>query len=127
MQDRPLARELIEAVSQFLSGEIAPTTGDPRLKFRALVAANVLSIVARELEQGEEFTRAEWHRLNALMGDDAPGEDVPAEIEVMTRALCARIRQGKADEGEFYRAALAHIEQTVVEKLQIANPRFLKR
>ena len=135
MQDHPTSIELIDAVAQFLNTELAPTLNDPRLKFRALVAANVLNIVGRELEMDAELTRAEWHRLDALMGDDpstplranAPGEDLRQEIDVMTRALCVRIRAGDADDGEFHDAAFAHVEQSVMEKLQVANPKYLER
>lgn len=127
MQDHPTARELLEAVTHFLNAEVVPTVNDPRMKFRALVAANVLTIVARELELNEELTRTEWHRLDALMGDDAPGENLAEELDVMTRALCARIRQGLADEGEFHDAVFAHVEQTVMEKLRVANPKYLER
>lgn len=127
MQDRPTSRELVEAVAQFLDREIAPTLNDPRLKFRALVAANVLNIVARELQQGDALLRAEWHRLDALMGDDAPGENFEQEVDVMTRALCVRLRAGEADEGEFHDRVFAHVKQTVIEKLQVANPKYLER
>lgn len=127
MQDRPSARELIDAVAHFLNAEVAPATNDARLKFRALVAANVLGIVSRELQAGDELLRAEWHRLNALMGGDAPGEDLRDEVDVMTRALCVRIREGKADEGEFHDAVFAHVDRMVSEKLQIANPRYLAK
>lgn len=127
MQDHPTSLELVNAVARFLMTEIAPTLSDPRLRFRALVAANVLTIVGRELQMGEELIQTEWHRLNALMGDDAPGEDVAQEIDVMTRALCFDIRQGKADQGEFHDAAFEHVEQTVIEKLQVANPKYLER
>ena len=127
MQDRPSALELVIAVAQFLDQELAPVLTDPRLKFRALVAANVLQIVGRELDLGDQQVQAEWHRLNALMGEDAPGEALRAEIDTMTRALCARIRAGEVDGGAFREAVLAHVEQTVIEKLQIANPRYLER
>ena len=54
MPDRPAAPELIEAVFEFLSGELLPTLDDHRLKFRTLVAMNALGIARRELEAGEE-------------------------------------------------------------------------
>lgn len=127
MQDHPTSLELVNAVAHFLNTELAPTLNDPRLKFRALVAANVLQIVAREMELGDELMRAEWHRLDALMGDDAPGENFAQEINMMTRALCVRIRAGDADAGEFHKRVFAHVEQTVMEKLQIANPRVLAK
>ena len=127
MQDHPTANELIDAVAQFLGMELVPTLNDPRQKFRALVAANVLQIVSRELQMGNDLTKAEWHRLNALMGEDAPGQDLHTEIDVMTRALCVKIRAGDADSGAFHDAVAAHVRQTVMEKLQVSNPKFLER
>src|SRR5262249_48838695 len=48
---RPTASELLEAVREFLTGQVMPaSTG--QLAFHARVAANVLAIVARELELG---------------------------------------------------------------------------
>ena len=48
---RPTASELLDAVREFLTGQVMPaTTG--QLAFHARVAANVLGIVARELELG---------------------------------------------------------------------------
>lgn len=127
MQDHPTANELVDAVAHFIGIELAPALNDPRLKFRVLVAANVLAIVSLELVSGDALLQAEWHRLNALMGDDAPGEDIAQEVEVMTRALCAQIRAGDADAGEFHEAVVAHTRQTVVEKLQVSNPKYLER
>ncbi len=48
---RPTASELLEAVREFLTGQVMPAaTG--QLAFHARVAANILGIVARELELG---------------------------------------------------------------------------
>ncbi len=151
VQDHPISLELINAVAQFLNTELAPTLNDPRLKFRALVAANVLQIVAREMELGNAFLRAEHERLLALlpspdfkrggdvssrsresisnMRDDTSGGEVDlhADIAAMNRELCQLIRAGKADKGAFHDAMFAHVEQTVTEKLQIANPKYLER
>lgn len=127
MQDRPTARELVEAAASFIEREIVPTVNDPRLRFRALVAANVLAIVSRELAEGDVALRAEWERLVTLLGADAPGEDLREEVDTMERALCAEIRSGRAELGGFRNEVLAHVEQTVKEKLQIANPRYLER
>ena len=45
------ASELLEAVREFLTGQVMPaTTG--QLAFHARVAANILGIVAREVELG---------------------------------------------------------------------------
>jgi hypothetical protein len=48
---RPTATELLEAVREFLTGQVMPdSTG--QLAFHARVAANILGIVAREVELG---------------------------------------------------------------------------
>jgi len=51
MREQPSTAELIDAVAEFITREIAPTLSG-RLAFHARVAANVLAIVARELELG---------------------------------------------------------------------------
>lgn len=48
---RPTASELLDAVREFLTDQVMPATGG-QLAFHARVAANVLGIVARELELG---------------------------------------------------------------------------
>ncbi len=48
---RPTASELLDAVRDFLTGSVMPATSG-QLAFHARVAANVLGIVARELELG---------------------------------------------------------------------------
>src|SRR6185312_15900074 len=48
---RPTASELLEAVREFLTGQVMPAcTG--QVAFHARVAANILGIVAREVELG---------------------------------------------------------------------------
>lgn len=126
MQDQPTDRELITAVAHFLQTEIASNVTDHRLKFRALVAANVLTIVERELEMGETLLRAERARLLKLL-DVTASDDVYADVEHMTRELARRIRAGQADDGPFHDAVFAHVKQTVIEKLQVANPKYLER
>jgi hypothetical protein len=55
---RPTASELLDAVRGFLTDQVMPaTTG--QLAFHARVAANVLAIVARELELGSIAPEAE--------------------------------------------------------------------
>jgi Domain of unknown function (DUF6285) len=48
---RPTASELLDAVREFLTGQVMPATSG-QLAFHARVAANALAIVARELELG---------------------------------------------------------------------------
>jgi hypothetical protein len=131
MQDRPNADELAAAVGEFLRSEVAPSISDPRLRFRVLIAANLMAILTRELQAGDEPAREEWRALAALLGTPgeppASGAALRVEADQMARQLCARIRRGDADEGSWAEAALAHAEEALARRLQIANPRFLAR
>jgi hypothetical protein len=129
MQDRPTAIELLTAVREFLEQDVLPGL-EGRERFHGLVAANVLAIVARELADEETQLVAEWQRLRDLLGVDEtvpPGrlDGLRAGIDALTRRLCDRIRAGDADAGPFADAVRAHVRTTVVEKLRIANPRYL--
>ncbi|HSL66017.1 MAG TPA: DUF6285 domain-containing protein [Gaiellaceae bacterium] len=97
MSDRPTAPELVEAVTEFLAGEVLPTVDDPRLRFRTLVALNALGIAYRELVE----------------------EPVP---ELDTAALAARLRAGDVREDD-----LALLKEHVAAKLRISNPGYLER
>ena len=132
MQDQPDKRELIEAVASFIEQEIIPFIPDARLRFRSLVAANVLNIVARELAVGDTPLRDEWQRLATLLNQpvtEPPGreDDLRAEVLALSRQLCAHIRAGEADDSPRYEAVFAHAEATVIDKLRVANPRYLAR
>jgi hypothetical protein len=132
LQDRPNARELIEAVASFLDNELVPTITDSRLRFRTLIAINVLGIVSRELELGNAVLIAEWQRLASLLAESEPTSPVNdanlvAEINALRRELRDRIRSGDFDEGDRFDAALNYAESAVAAKLRISNPRFLTR
>jgi hypothetical protein len=97
MPDRPNASELIEAVFEFLAGEVLPTAEDQRLKFRTLVAMNALGIARRELES------------NTVLLDQGQLAD-----------LAARIRAGETVE-------LDVLKEHVAAKLRISNPAYLEK
>jgi len=130
VQDRPTYRELLEAVQHFLEADVVPALDGPK-KFHARVAANVLAIVRRELDAEDAQLRREWQGLEVLLGD---AETLPAERDAARRrlgergeTLCARIRNGDADSGPWRAAVLAHVRQTVIDKLAVANPKYLNR
>ena len=64
MQDRPTVLELLAAVRGFLEDDLGPVL-EGRRRFHALVAANVLRIVERELAGEEEQLARQWDRLAA--------------------------------------------------------------
>ena len=128
MQDRPTAVELLTSVREFIEQDLLPDL-EGRKRFHALVSANVLAIVARELAGEETMLVAEWERLEALLhgNDAAPArlDDLKSSVDQLTRRLCDRIRAGDADGGAFGEAVRAHVRATVVDKLRIANPKYL--
>ena len=97
MPDRPDAAELIEAVFEFLAGEVLPTADDQRLKFRTLVAMNALGIARRELES------------DTVLLDQGQLAD-----------LAARIRSGETVD-------VAELKEHVAAKLRISNPAYLEK
>src|SRR5262245_59365971 len=102
MQDRPNALELLGAVKSFLEDDVVPAL-DGRRRFLALVSANVLGIVARELEGEEERTLEEWRRLAELLqvGGEPPVRigGLRDAVGELTKLLAERIRNGDADSG----------------------------
>ena len=129
MQDRPTIRELLEAVEHFLERDVVPALTGPK-QFHARVAANVMRILARELELGPDFAVAEWGRLDSLLGSEpmpSDGAELAEAIARRTCELCGQIRAGAADEDPRRREVLAHVRRTVEEKLAIAKPELLKK
>ena len=126
MQDRPDAGELTAAVREFIDTEILPTLDDPRLRFRALVAANGLGILERELAFGPALVRREVEALARLLGRPGAIPDDLAELRdrarELNRELSRRIRAADPPEG-----TLAHLKATVADKLRVASPRYLER
>jgi hypothetical protein len=124
VQDRPTAPELQDAVREFITTELLPTVGDARLRFRTLVAANLLDMLRRELALEPALLRAERERLAGLLGDAGPApasaHDLAAAVAAQHAILCTLIRQDRAPNGTF--TALTH---SVRAKLEIANPRYL--
>lgn len=119
-QDRATAQELLAGVEAFLRTDVLPQlSGGSQYKCR--VAANILGIVQRELALGQNADMAERARLEALLGRTSVATDTTVALDELNRALCAGIRSGALDGN---RAVVAHIRQTVQDKLRIANPRY---
>lgn len=127
MQDRPTYDELLNAVQGFLERDVVPALEGTK-KFHARVAANVLAIVRRELAVEADQLAAEWQRLDALLGPEPTPTDLASfkrRLAERNGDLCERIQAGAADAGEYRRLVLAHVRETVRQKLVVANPKLL--
>lgn len=128
MQNRPTAPELLEAIRELLTNEIMPTIGDGSLRFKVLIAANLLSITERELAAGDAPKIAELNRLQTLMHGEIPeGEPLAESIRGFNRGLAELIRNGEVDGEEFAERVRAHIRQTLIDQLTVSNPKFLAK
>jgi aminoglycoside phosphotransferase (APT) family kinase protein len=104
----PTAEQLVEAVREFLEGDVMAAT-EGRVRFHARVAARALAIVERELTAGDRPAAAHAARLAALgVADDA--------------ALAAAIRAGAVDDR--WDDVVAVVRGAVADKLAVANPRY---
>jgi hypothetical protein len=106
--DAPAATELLEAVRELLEGEVMEAT-EGRTRYQVRVAARVLSIVQREIEAGDEPSRAHEAGL-ARLGFSSDG------------ALAAAIRAGSLDDR--WEEVVDAVRATVADKLAVANPRY---
>lgn len=114
MQDQPSAIELIEVVSEFIRNHAMPQLKG-HTAFHALVAANALDIVKRELEIAPKAADEEHRRLRALLGKDG-------SIDELNRELCARIEKGELTlETPGLRD---HLWETTLTKLAIDQPKY---
>ena len=129
MNDRPTADELLEAVQEYLRDEVAPEAPTHRARFRALIAANVVAIVRRELARRDD-PQEELAAIAAVLGEPVPGVatgDAGDAVRRANRRLAEHIRRGEADEGDHARAVRDLVRRLVERKLAISNPALLER
>ena len=125
MNDRPTSVELLRVVERFLQKDVVPALSGPQ-RYHARVAANVVAIVAREIETEEVHLRGEWERLGRLLNLDEERPDareaLRADVRARSESLVQRIRAGDADAGRWRDDVLAHLRRTVADKLDVARP-----
>ena len=112
---KPDASALLDAAIDYLERELLPTLAGYH-RFQSRVAINVLAQVRRELALAPGHADAERARLAALLGH-------PGERDALSRELAARIRAGEFALDD--PALLDHLRRSLVEALEINNPRWL--
>jgi hypothetical protein len=125
MQDRPDAPDLLEAVAEYLFGELRPEA--PReQRFKVLVAANLCAVVAREIRAGETPDREDLELFGELLGETTEVPDDPEALAERTRAAAAelaqRLRSGELDER--LDELIPRLSEHVRRKLEIARPGY---
>jgi Domain of unknown function (DUF6285) len=112
--DPPGALAILSLVAEFLLRELAPVQADAKLRYRTLVAANLLRIAHRELGLLEEF------ELDADGRAVPPGLiDAAGSLRAFTEDLSAGRR--RLTDPETFALAMQYVKG----KLRIADPEAL--
>ncbi|MEG9862501.1 MAG: DUF6285 domain-containing protein [Parvularculales bacterium] len=114
MQDQPSLIELVNAVQTFLRSDAAPALSGQKA-FHALVAANVLAIVERELSLAPQGDEQELARLKALLNMDG-------DLLSLNKELCQRIADGRLTMET--PGLIEHLQRTTETKVAIDQPRY---
>jgi hypothetical protein len=108
--DRPTASELLEALREWMEGELLPSL-EGRLQFHTRVAINSLDIVRREIDLGaEQFQTHEGVLTTLGFGSD--------------EELSIAIRNGDFD-GSLL-DLLKTLRPVVEDKVRVSNPKYLR-
>lgn len=120
-QDRATAEELLAGVEGFLRKDVLPQLSGASI-YKCRVAANMLSIVQRELAQSGVADHAELAGLQQLLDRESTEADIQTGLDDLNAELCAKIRSGALDGQQ--EAVIAHTWRTLIDKVGIANPRY---
>jgi hypothetical protein len=69
--DKPSSVDLLAAIGHFLDTKIKPEV-PAHLAFKIRIIENVLNIVIREIEKGDELSKEVINQLQGLIAADAP-------------------------------------------------------
>ena len=125
MQDRPHDTELLQTIGDFLERELMPELSGP-LRYRSLVALNLVRILHRERQQGASYLLRERDRLCRLL--DIPAEElIPGplaeQVEDLNQQLIMELQAPEVS-AEFERAARDALMEVTRDKLAIVRPGY---
>ena len=112
--DRPSSVELLEAVIDFIKQEIKSNDYPANKRFKLQIVSNVLEIVKREVESGNEINK-KFAKLGAqLIGE----ENFSLEV------LSEKLRNNKIDIADS--SLIDFLYELTEEKIKIDNPKYHK-
>lgn len=110
--DRPTSKELLEAVIDFIDAEIKSDSYPANKKFKFQIVLNVLNIVKREVETGEEINK----KFSEL------GSNLFGENEFTIEKLSQKIRDKEFDHED--KDLVDFLYDLTEEKIKIDNPKY---
>ena len=110
--DRPTSKELLEAVIDFIDAEIKSDSYPANKKFKFQIVLNVLNIVMREVETGEEINK----KFSEL------GSNLIGENSFTIEKLSQKIRNKELDNED--KDLVDFLYDLTEEKIKIDNPKY---
>ena len=110
--DRPTSKELLEAVIDFIDAEIKSDSYPANKKFKFKIVLNVLNLVKREVETGEEIN----DKFSEL------GSNLIGENGFTIEKLSQKIRNKEFDHED--KDLLDFLYDLTEEKIKIDNPKY---
>ena len=110
--DRPTSKELLDAVIDFIDAEIKSDSYPANKKFKFQIVLNVLNIVKREVETGEEINK----KFSEL------GSNLFGENEFTIEKLSQKIRDKEFDHED--KDLVDFLYNLTEEKIKIDNPKY---
>ena len=110
--DRPTSKELLEAVIGFIDAEIKSDSYPANKKFKFQIVLNVLNIVKREVETGEEINKKFSELGSKLIG----------KKEFTIEKLSQKIRDKEFDHED--KDLVDFLYNLTEEKIKIDNPKY---
>ena len=110
--DRPTSKELLEAVNDFIDAEIKSDSYPANKKFKFQIVLNVLNIVKREVETGEEINKKFSELGSKLIGKN----------EFTIEKLSQKIRDKEFDHED--KDLVDFLYNLTEEKIKIDNPKY---
>ena len=110
--DRPTSKELLEAVIDFIDAEIKSDSYPANKKFKFQIVLNVLNIVKREVETGEEINKKFSELGSKLIGKN----------EFTIEKLSQKIRDKELDHED--KDLVDFLYDLTEEKIKIDNPKY---
>ena len=110
--DRPTSKELLEAVIDFIDAEIKSDSYPANKKFKFQIVLNVLNIVKREVETGEEINEKFSEIGSSLIGEN----------EFTIEKLSQKIRDKEFDHED--KDLIDFLYDLTEEKIKIDNPKY---
>lgn len=114
MRPKPSGAELLDLARRVLRDDVASELSGPA-RYKALMAANAMAIVGRQLAEGTEAEVRILKRLTTILDHDGEPADLEGE-------LAKALRAGDLDEDRDVHALLL---ESVEAKLRESNPRVL--